>query len=329
MNNNEFNLYDILEIKSDSTKQEIKNSYKKLILKYHPDKNTAFDQNFDYQKFIKIRYAYEILMDDEKRKDYDDKINQQNSEEDSSTTYRNVYSETYHQIIDKLYNYFKDDTDPQNKSYKNIIGIIKNKIKNIDTIKKYLSIIDFNLLDINATVNYSLRGIYFNKHKNIKIKKITCSDIIEKTINPYIFTYKDGILNYKFKKEGEMISFMDNNIYGDLNINIIIKKSNYYGIEYNVLGRDIYTTFSSKNIKYGFLNFTFIDGNKYSYNISSLNKNKTDFGNLYFVDNLGLPLNDNIRVPLNDNINENFNHNLDNNIIINKERGKLFFVIIF
>ena len=317
--NEEFNLYDILEVNQNSTKQQIKNSYKKLILKYHPDKNITMDNNFDYQKFIKIRYAYEILIDDEKRKDYDDKINQPSSEEEPNSTYRNVYSETYHQIIDKLYNYFKNDPDNQNKSYKNIISIIKNKIKNIDSVKKYLSMVDFNLLDINATVNYSLRGIYFNKNKNIKIKKITSTDVVEKNINPFIFTYKDGILNHKFQKEGEMISFMDNNIYGDLNINLFIKKSTYFGIDYNVLGRDIYTTFSSQNIKYGFLYFTFIDGNYYSFNISTLNKNKTDFGNLYYIDNMGLPLNDNIYIDENDLQNQ----------IIQANRGKLFFVIIF
>ena len=37
-NNNNINLYDILKVKSDASIDEIKKAYKKLSLKYHPDK---------------------------------------------------------------------------------------------------------------------------------------------------------------------------------------------------------------------------------------------------------------------------------------------------
>jgi DnaJ-class molecular chaperone len=62
-------LYEILEVAVNASEEDIKKSYKKLAIKYHPDKNpndpTAEDN------FKKISAAYEILGDAEKRKIYD------------------------------------------------------------------------------------------------------------------------------------------------------------------------------------------------------------------------------------------------------------------
>jgi len=42
-----------------------KKSYRKLVLQYHPDKNK--DDPTAREKFQKLKEAYDILMDDEKR----------------------------------------------------------------------------------------------------------------------------------------------------------------------------------------------------------------------------------------------------------------------
>lgn len=60
--------YVILNVKRDATPEEIKRSYKKLILQYHPDKNRN-SQTSDM--FNKIREAYETLNDPLKREKYD------------------------------------------------------------------------------------------------------------------------------------------------------------------------------------------------------------------------------------------------------------------
>lgn len=61
-------LYNILEVDKNATKDEIKKSYRKLSKKYHPDVNK--DNNAE-AKFKEISSAYETLSDDEKRKNYD------------------------------------------------------------------------------------------------------------------------------------------------------------------------------------------------------------------------------------------------------------------
>jgi molecular chaperone DnaJ len=62
--------YDTLEINENSSKKEIKSSYKRLAKIYHPDKDTG-----DEETFKEINVAYTILSDEEKRKQYDNQLN--------------------------------------------------------------------------------------------------------------------------------------------------------------------------------------------------------------------------------------------------------------
>lgn len=68
------NLYEILNVDKNASKDEIKKSYRKLSLKYHPDKQTGKtdEEKKDAEnKFKEISEAYAILSDDNKRNQYD------------------------------------------------------------------------------------------------------------------------------------------------------------------------------------------------------------------------------------------------------------------
>jgi DnaJ-class molecular chaperone len=65
------NHYQILEIDKTATIQEIKTSYRKLSLKYHPDKSEEKDKIENEKKFKEITEAYSVLSDPDKRNKYD------------------------------------------------------------------------------------------------------------------------------------------------------------------------------------------------------------------------------------------------------------------
>ncbi|KAG2179001.1 hypothetical protein INT43_001850 [Umbelopsis isabellina] len=66
MDHNTTALYDTLGISKSATPEEVKKAYRRLALRYHPDKNPD-----SAEQFKDISHAYEVLSDEKKRKVYD------------------------------------------------------------------------------------------------------------------------------------------------------------------------------------------------------------------------------------------------------------------
>ena len=74
-------LYDLLDVNSNSSKEEIEKSYKNLIIEYATNPNLSEEENKENEIIIsKLKMAYEILIDDEKRKKYDSTLAKKKAE---------------------------------------------------------------------------------------------------------------------------------------------------------------------------------------------------------------------------------------------------------
>jgi curved DNA-binding protein len=63
--------YEVLGLKRDASAEDIKRAYRKLALKWHPDRHQNGEQSQAEDRFKRISEAYEVLSDPEKRKRYD------------------------------------------------------------------------------------------------------------------------------------------------------------------------------------------------------------------------------------------------------------------
>lgn len=79
--------YYILGLKPSATTEDIKKAYRKLSLKFHPDKNDG--DEFFTERFKEIQEAYSVLTDSSKRQNYDNakSRNTSNESQNSGTNY--------------------------------------------------------------------------------------------------------------------------------------------------------------------------------------------------------------------------------------------------
>src|SRR5205085_3019470 len=61
--------YEVLGVERDATDEEVKRSYRKLAVKFHPDKNP--DDPHAEENFKELGEAYDVLIDPDKRAAYD------------------------------------------------------------------------------------------------------------------------------------------------------------------------------------------------------------------------------------------------------------------
>jgi len=62
-------LYEVLGVSRDASTDDIKKAYRRLAMKYHPDRNSG-DKSAE-ENFKEVSEAYDVLRDDQKRAAYD------------------------------------------------------------------------------------------------------------------------------------------------------------------------------------------------------------------------------------------------------------------
>lgn len=109
--NNTMNYYELLGIKNNATEEEIKLAYKKQMKKWHPDINKSEEA---VGMSAKINEAKEILLDEIKRRDYDEYLTKKTEESYNRYTQRktyentNTYTNTYQEVKITKWEYLND-----------------------------------------------------------------------------------------------------------------------------------------------------------------------------------------------------------------------------
>ena len=121
--------YKILEVSENADILKIKKQYRKLAMKYHPDRNAGDEKAT--KKFREITEAYEVLSNEKKRKEYDCKRkngNNQSKNKNNKENFKNKYSENNFSFGKE---FFKSAAEMKGM-FENSFGLdkmIKNKAK--------------------------------------------------------------------------------------------------------------------------------------------------------------------------------------------------------
>ena len=79
------NYYNILNVSNNADEDQIKQAYRALAMKYHPDKNQG--NKIAEEKFKRISEAYSVLSDTQKRREYDFTMSSPFSSSERTYTY--------------------------------------------------------------------------------------------------------------------------------------------------------------------------------------------------------------------------------------------------
>lgn len=290
--------FEILEINikySDLTPKYLKTQYRKLALKYHPDKNGNTLESNEHFKNINDAYHY---LNDQLNIYYNNYEYEEKNDDDDDDDESSYNSHT--QYLNVLKNFIKSVIDIDNREYTDILtkivndiiitgkqvsfrifeGLDKDIILNILVfLSKYKSVLNLN----NDLIDY-INRLVMDKYKNVEIYKLNPSihDLMQNnfyklTVNEELFlvplwhyqTYFDG-------SSCEIIAICEPNLPDNM---MIDDESNLF-IELKINKNEI-----MKHI----MNETNIDidigGKKYIINISNLYMKKEQY---YYLKNRGL-----------------------------------------
>ena len=187
------NLYEILQLNDNCSQDDIKKSYRKLALLYHPDKNTT-NKDFNSKKFQEISNAYQILSNPTERKLYDlNKLNFNNfNYKDPHTIFNTIFKNVNPKILQYLINILDKIDITNTNNFNDFI----NNIDNL-TIDDIFSLpIDYFNSKISKLINDKNPILY-----DINVE-LSLFDLVNKYHNINIGTYQrlpNNILYY-YKK---------------------------------------------------------------------------------------------------------------------------------
>ena len=186
-----FNLYEILEVSEKASKEVIDKAYHVLAKKHHPDLQQGEAKQKAEEKMKQINAAYEILGNDEKRKEYDAKLEAKRLEERQISEQRKQQEIQYKQEQkqqtineeDYEYNNAKKLQEEMNRAYanayNNYLRSLGYKVREPWTFKKFI-----NLLKVLGILAIAILIIWiFPPTHKMLVDLYTNNNVIKAIIN--------------------------------------------------------------------------------------------------------------------------------------------------
>ena len=158
------NYYSILNVSNNADEDQIKQAYRALAMKYHPDKNP--DNKIAEEKFKRISEAYSVLSDSQKRKEYD--LSMSNPFSSSGRTY--TYNQNTNPFGEDFFSYKwrqnRRDAQYENKREKEKISrteafkiLIRGIIMTIAGLLLFKSVIFLGIFGLLLALSFISEGI--------------------------------------------------------------------------------------------------------------------------------------------------------------------------
>ena len=140
--------YELLGVKKDATKEEIKKAYRDMVKKYHPDVNKSEEAN---KIIISLNEAKETLLDDNKRKEYDKILEEINHSKQVSKNKQ----ETYYSKTEEYKQEYKESYMTRKEFFASYLrfGIDKKIIKILKSILIFILSTIFFFLKLIVAIN--------------------------------------------------------------------------------------------------------------------------------------------------------------------------------
>src|SRR3954454_12534008 len=164
--------YKILELTPGASVADIKKSFRRLALLYHPDRN--FGSNIHEAKFKEIKEAYDVLSDTKQRQEYNSRRREQANEQRHSYSHSHSHSHSYSEPRSRTEN-------KKTYSHPNAQTILNQTVE----FRKRITAIDPERMNKKAVYHHiqkllAIQNILILKHSNDpKINK----DFIDEILN--------------------------------------------------------------------------------------------------------------------------------------------------
>lgn len=200
----EENYYDILQIERSATQSEIKSAYRKLAIKYHPDK-----PNGNEEKFKKIAEAYDVLSDTFKRSQYD------------ITGFAELNIENPMDIFENLFNDFKPDI------FNNFTDNLNSNIKIKSKTFIFQDNFDEKINDAIPDMLNTFKNVISGETTSNPLKETVMKNLINTTCNIFNNSDKQSTNNFDNYTNINLNENLNNNLNNKSSVNSNDSYKNY------------------------------------------------------------------------------------------------------